>query len=92
MRDKKWDNEALRKPYVGLLELMTPPKPRADLAAAGKSALVELIGRTQDYLRSEGAKRPTLRRICVPRRHPFGHQAHWQQTHQLRLPPGLLAC
>ena len=46
MRDKKWGDEAPRKTYVGLLELMTPPKPKADPAAAGKSAGgIELSGK-----------------------------------------------
>ncbi len=46
MRDKKWDDEAPRKTYVGLLELMTTPKPKADPAAAGKSAGgIELAGK-----------------------------------------------
>jgi putative thioredoxin len=46
MRDKKWDDEAPRKTYVGLLELMTPPKPKTDPAAAGKSAGgIELAGK-----------------------------------------------
>lgn len=38
MRDKKWADEAPRKTYVALLELLTPPKPKADATAAGKSA------------------------------------------------------
>ena len=46
MRDKKWDDEAPRKTYVGLLELMTPPKPKADPGSAGKSAGgIELAGK-----------------------------------------------
>jgi putative thioredoxin len=46
MRDKKWEDEAPRKTYVGLLELMTPPQPKADPAAAGKSAGgIELSGK-----------------------------------------------
>jgi len=46
MRDKKWDEEAPRKTYVGLLELMTPPRPKTDPAAAGKSAGgIELSGK-----------------------------------------------
>jgi putative thioredoxin len=46
MRDKKWDEEAPRKTYVGLLELMTPPRPKTDPAAAGKSAGgIELAGK-----------------------------------------------
>ena len=38
MRDKKWADEAPRKTYVALLELLTPPKPKADAGATGKSA------------------------------------------------------
>ncbi|MDX9968518.1 MAG: thioredoxin [Hydrogenophaga sp.] len=38
MRDKQWGDEAPRKTYIGLLELMTPPAPKADPAAAGKSS------------------------------------------------------
>ncbi|MDD2729600.1 tetratricopeptide repeat protein [Malikia sp.] len=38
MRDKKWADEAPRKTYVALLELLTPPKPKADPGAAGKGA------------------------------------------------------
>ncbi len=37
---------APRKTYVGLLELMTPPRPKSDPAAAGKSAGgIELAGK-----------------------------------------------
>ncbi|GLS16847.1 MULTISPECIES: thioredoxin [Hydrogenophaga] len=47
MRDKKWADEAPRKTYIGLLELMTPPQPKADPAAAGKSAGgIELAGQS----------------------------------------------
>jgi len=46
MRDKKWNDEAPRKAYIGLLELMTPPKSKTDPAAAGKSAGgIELSGK-----------------------------------------------
>ena len=40
MRDKKWADEAPRKTYVALLELLSPskPKPKAEPGAAGKSA------------------------------------------------------
>ena len=38
LRDKKWADEAPRKTYVALLELLTPPKPKADAGATGKSA------------------------------------------------------
>ncbi|WP_101049494.1 thioredoxin [Macromonas nakdongensis] len=46
MRDKAWAEEAPRKTYVALLELLTPPKPKADPASAGKSAGgIELAGK-----------------------------------------------
>ncbi len=46
MRDKKWEDEAPRKTYIALLELMTPPKPKTDPATAGKSAGgIELAGK-----------------------------------------------
>jgi len=46
MRDKAWADEAPRKTYVALLELLSPPKPKADPAAAGKSAGgIELAGK-----------------------------------------------
>jgi putative thioredoxin len=46
MRDKTWNNEAARKTYVSILELMTPPKNKADDAAHGKSAGgIELTGK-----------------------------------------------
>ncbi len=38
MRDKKWADEAPRKTYVALLELLSPPKPKAAPGAAAKSA------------------------------------------------------
>ena len=51
MRDKKWADEAPRKTVVALLELLTPPKPKAaadlgnktagGIELAGKSAVVE---------------------------------------------------
>jgi putative thioredoxin len=45
MRDKKWDDEAPRKTFVALLELMTPQKPK-DQDATGKSAGgIELTGK-----------------------------------------------
>ena len=46
MRDKTWNNEVARKTYVSILELMTPPKPKADDAAHGKTAGgIELTGK-----------------------------------------------
>lgn len=46
MRDKKWDGEAPRKTFVGILELLTPPKPKTPGAeASGKTAGgIELAG------------------------------------------------
>jgi putative thioredoxin len=47
MRDKKWDDEAPRKTFVAILELLTPPKPKAGADATGKSAGgIELMGKS----------------------------------------------
>jgi putative thioredoxin len=47
MRDKKWDDEAPRKTFVAILELLSPPKPKPGAAMPGKSAGgIELAGRT----------------------------------------------
>ena len=47
MRDKTWNAEAPRKTYVAILELLTPPQPKADPTAAGKTAAgIELVGKT----------------------------------------------
>jgi len=46
MRDKKWADEAPRKAMVALLELMTPPKPKADAPTPGKTAAgIEVLGK-----------------------------------------------
>jgi putative thioredoxin len=46
MRDKKWNDEAARKTYVAILELLTPPPQKAGPGAAGKSAGgIELTGK-----------------------------------------------
>ena len=46
-RDKKWDDEAPRKTYVALLELMTPSRPKSNPAAAGQpAAAIEIAGKT----------------------------------------------
>lgn len=46
MRDKAWNNELPRKTFVAILELMTPPKPKASAAETGKSAGgIELTGK-----------------------------------------------
>jgi putative thioredoxin len=47
MRDKAWNAEAPRKTYVAILELLTPPQPKPDPTAAGKTAAAhELVGKT----------------------------------------------
>lgn len=48
MRDKKWDEEAPRKTFIAILELLTPPKPKAAaVEASGKSAGgIEIAGHT----------------------------------------------
>lgn len=44
-RDKAWGEQAPRKTYVALLELLAPPKPKAGAEAPGKSAGgIELAG------------------------------------------------
>ncbi len=46
MRDKKWDDEAPRKTYVAILELLSPPAPKAGVDGVGKSAGgIELTGK-----------------------------------------------
>ena len=47
MRDKTWNQDAARKLYVGVLELLTPPKPKAEAAIPGKTAGgIELMGKS----------------------------------------------
>ncbi len=38
MRDKTWNKEVPRKSIVAILELLSPPKPKVDAQATGKSA------------------------------------------------------
>jgi putative thioredoxin len=46
MRDKEWNGQAARKLLVGILELLTPPKPKKQDAVPGKSAGgIELLGK-----------------------------------------------
>jgi len=46
LRDKKWNSEAARKTYIAILELLTPPPPRAGSAAASKNpGGIELTGK-----------------------------------------------
>ena len=46
MRDKKWSDEAARKTYVAILEMLSPPKPKAGAEVPGKTAGgIELTGK-----------------------------------------------
>jgi putative thioredoxin len=48
MRDKKWADEAPRKAFVAILELLTPPKPKMPVQASGKPAGgIEVLGKAQ---------------------------------------------
>lgn len=45
MRDKKWADELPRKTFVAILELLTPPKPKAEAGTPGKTAAgIEIVG------------------------------------------------
>jgi putative thioredoxin len=47
MRDKKWGDEVPRKTFIAILELLSPPKPKAGAEASGKTpAGSEVIGKT----------------------------------------------
>ena len=46
MRDKKWGDEVPRKTFIAILELLSPPKPKAGAEATGKTpAGIELVGK-----------------------------------------------
>jgi putative thioredoxin len=45
MRDKKWDDEAPRKTFVAILELLTPPAPKAAPDAGKTAGGIELTGK-----------------------------------------------
>jgi putative thioredoxin len=46
MRDKAWGDAVPRKTYVAILELLTPPKPKAKPQDAGKTAGgIEVLGK-----------------------------------------------
>ena len=48
LRDKKWADEAPRKAFVAILELLTPPKPKAGAQDGGKTAGgIEVLGKAQ---------------------------------------------
>ncbi len=46
MRDKKWDDEAPRKTFVALLELMTPQKPKPQDGTGKSAGGIELMGKS----------------------------------------------
>ena len=46
MRDKKWDDEAPRKTFVALLELMTPQKSQAQDATGKSAGGIDLMGKS----------------------------------------------
>ena len=46
LRDKTWNEEAARKTFVAILELLTPPKPKAGAESTGKTAGgIEIAGK-----------------------------------------------
>lgn len=46
LRDKAWSDAVARKTYVAILELLTPPKPKANAQDAGKTAGgIEIAGK-----------------------------------------------
>ncbi len=44
MRDKGWSDELPRKIYIGILELLSPPKPKADPADKSPAGGIEIAG------------------------------------------------
>jgi putative thioredoxin len=46
MRDKKWDDEAPRKTYIAILELLSPPAPKAGAEAGKAAGGIELMGKS----------------------------------------------
>jgi putative thioredoxin len=63
MRDKKWADEAPRKTMVAILELLTPPKPKAAPAAPGQTTGgIEVLGKTNAPENPQAALVSTYRR------------------------------
>lgn len=63
MRDKKWDEEAPRKTFIAILELLTPPKPKTDVNATGKTASgIEIAGKSAVQEDPQAAMVSTYRR------------------------------
>jgi putative thioredoxin len=46
MRDKAWQDELPRKIYIGILELMTPAKPKAEAGDKTQTGTLEIAGKT----------------------------------------------
>lgn len=64
MRDKKWDEEAPRKTFIAILELLTPPKPKTTGAeVSGKTAGgIELAGHATVQMDEQAALVSSYRR------------------------------
>ncbi len=63
MRDKAWSDALPRKTYVAILELLTPPKPKADPLATGKTAGgIEIAGKSSAVLDPQAQLVATYRR------------------------------
>ena len=45
LRDKSWNDEAARKTYIAILELLTPPRPPQGATATKKEGGIELTGK-----------------------------------------------
>jgi putative thioredoxin len=45
MRDKNWSDQLPRKIYIGILELLTPPKPKADPSEKKQAGGIEIAGK-----------------------------------------------
>jgi putative thioredoxin len=63
MRDKKWSDEAPRKAFVAILELLTPAKPKATAPTPGKTAgSIEVLGKVAVQEDPQAALVSTYRR------------------------------
>jgi putative thioredoxin len=63
MRDKAWGDAVPRKTFVAILELLTPPKPKADPTAGNKTAGgIEIAGKAVTTLDPQAQLVATYRR------------------------------
>jgi putative thioredoxin len=63
MRDKAWNEALPRKTFVAILELLTPPKPKVDPLASGKTAGgIEIAGKAVAALDPQAQLVATYRR------------------------------